>query len=460
MRVLVIEDDINDVKLVRRYLGKGARGDYVICFADAVAALAKNSYDIALLDLGLPESSGLNTLSRLRKIAPTLPIVIISALEDEAVARKAVQQGAQDYLVKGKFDADLLHHTLRYGLERQNASQQYLALLEQSPDGVLLISLKGEILFTNAATEELLGKKGDKLKGQLFGIPTVSEGETPELQLPGGRTAELRVAEIKWENKPAYLTMLRDITGRKNAQLELERQAKELKASNIDLERFAHVVSYTLQAPLRGIRTYVQILIEDGEDTLDQESLKNIAVIDNCADHAQNLVKNLMTFSVSQRKPYILRQNDIQEILEEAIDDLALEIKKSKAKITHGCLPKIVVDYGQFLHLIENLIDNAIKFRGKKAPRVHLSARKNDTEWIFSVADNGIGIDKKYYEEVFQVFEQLHPQMKYSGTGIGLAVCKKIVNRHNGRIWLESKPGQGSTFYFSIPFDPRITRNK
>lgn len=110
--------------------------------------------------------------------------------------------------------------------------------------------------------------------------------------------------------------------------------------------------------------------------------------------------------------------------------------------------------------MIENLIDNAIKFRGKKAPRVHLSARKNDKEWIFSVADNGIGIDKKYYEEVFQVFEQLHPQMKYSGTGIGLAVCKKIVNRHNGRIWLESKPGQGSTFYFSIPLDPRITRNK
>jgi light-regulated signal transduction histidine kinase (bacteriophytochrome) len=250
----------------------------------------------------------------------------------------------------------------------------------------------------------------------------------------------------------------------RQAEEALRQQAQELVRSNKELEQFAYVASHDLQEPLRMVTSYVQILAQDYEGRLDADADRYIGYAVDGADRMKVLIRDLLEFSRvgSQGKPF--EPTHCGEVMEQVVSDLEGAIEESRGKVTWEALPTVMADATQLAQLLRNLVGNGIKFRGEASPHVHVSAELADCgaglseaeqsprgEWLFSVRDNGIGIAPKYYERIFQMFERLHHRSEYPGTGIGLAICQKIVERHGGRIWVESELGEGSTFYFTIP---------
>jgi light-regulated signal transduction histidine kinase (bacteriophytochrome) len=246
------------------------------------------------------------------------------------------------------------------------------------------------------------------------------------------------------------LLAIEDITERKRAEEKL-RVLAELERSNKDLEQFASIASHDLREPLRMVANYTQLLAEHYEGQLDEKAKKYIAYVVEGAIRMQRLVNDLMTYSRVSTHGNPIKTVDSHFILGEAIVNLAAMIEESKAIITNEELPMVRADASQLMQMFLNLLANAIKFRGENFPHIHVSARDEEREWVFSVRDNGIGIERRYADRVFVIFQRLHTRQEYPGTGIGLAVCKRIAERHGGKIWLESEPGKGSTFFFTVP---------
>ena len=235
------------------------------------------------------------------------------------------------------------------------------------------------------------------------------------------------------------------------ARHELEKSIAELARSNSDLQQFAYVASHDLQEPLRMVASYTQLLGKRYKGRLDDDADEFIAYAVNGANRMQALIQDLLAFSRVDSQGQRFEQTSVETLLGYALDNLKSVIDETGAVVTHGPLPTVMADERQFLHLLQNLLSNAIKFRGSEPPRIHLSAERRGAEWLFSLHDNGIGIDPQYSERIFVLFQRLHTTAEYPGTGIGLALCKKIVERHGGRIWMESQLGQGATFYFTLP---------
>lgn len=233
---------------------------------------------------------------------------------------------------------------------------------------------------------------------------------------------------------------------------EKHRQAQEeLARSNCDLEQFAYVASHDLQEPLRMVATYTQLLAERYQEKLDETADKYIHYAVDGALRMQTLIHDLLAFSRVGRPGIDPRVIECSAVLETALKNLGAAIQESGAEIVAGSLPAVLADRSQLLQLFQNLVGNAIKFRGPEPPRVRVSAEMGTREWIFAISDNGIGIAPEQVELVFVIFKRLHTCVEYPGSGIGLAICKKIVEQHGGRIWVESQKGQGSTFKFTMP---------
>jgi signal transduction histidine kinase len=235
------------------------------------------------------------------------------------------------------------------------------------------------------------------------------------------------------------------------ARQKLEQSLAELARSNSDLQQFAYVASHDLQEPLRMVASYTQLLAKRYKGKLDKDADEFIAFAVNGANRMQALIQDLLAFSRVDTQGQHFEPTSVETLLGYALDNLKGGIEESGAVVTHDPLPTVMADERQLLHLLQNLLSNAIKFRGQDPPLVHISAEKRDDEWQFSVRDNGIGIDPQYAERIFVIFQRLHTNAEYPGTGIGLSLCKKIVERHGGRIWMESQLGQGATFYFTLP---------
>lgn len=235
---------------------------------------------------------------------------------------------------------------------------------------------------------------------------------------------------------------------------ELESRAEELARSNADLEQFAYVASHDLQEPLRAVAGCMQILEKRVDGKLDARDHELMQHAIGGAARMQSLIDDLLAFSRVGTRGGAFEHVSCETALQHALDSLSAAIAESGASITHDPLPELPADVTQLTQLLQNLIGNAIKFRGSEPPRVHVSARREEECWHFSVADNGIGIEPQYFERVFVVFQRLHTRREYPGTGVGLAICKRIVERHGGHMWIESEPGRGSTFHFTLPASP------
>jgi signal transduction histidine kinase len=226
---------------------------------------------------------------------------------------------------------------------------------------------------------------------------------------------------------------------------------EELARSNRDLEQFAYVASHDLQEPLRMVATYTQLLAERYQGKLDADADKYIHYAVDGALRMQKLVQDLLAFSRVGRQGQARESTDCNAVLQAALKNLEAAIQESKARVQHDQLPVVIADSSQLAQVFQNLIGNAIKFRGSEPPLIRVSAKAKVKEWVFSVADNGIGIAAEHADSVFVIFRRLHARAEYPGNGIGLSICKKIIEQHGGRIWVESEVGHGSVFQFSLP---------
>lgn len=349
------------------------------------------------------------------------------------------------------------------------------SIVENIPDMIFVKDAK-ELRFVrfNKAGEELLGYKREELLGKndrdlftaeeadffmrndkdvLAGKMLLDIPEEPIHTKKGIRILHTKKIPILDETgEPLYLLGIsEDITGRKSAEEALTLATEELRRSNQELEQFAYVASHDLQEPLRMVASYTKLLEKRYNDSLDDAGREFIYYAVDGAKRMQCLIDDLLTFSRVGTREGLRERVPAGKLLRRALYNLKAAMEESGAEITHDPLPELVVNSTQFTMLLQNLIGNAVKFRGELPPRVHISVKPRPDGWLFSVADNGIGIEPQYHGRIFQIFQRLHSRKKYSGTGVGLALCKRIVERHGGKIWLESEIGKGSTFYFTIP---------
>jgi PAS domain S-box-containing protein len=361
--------------------------------------------------------------------------------------------------------------------ESKESEAKYRGLLEAAPDAMVVVNQAGEIVLLNLQAEKRFGYYRDELLGQQVkniipegfaerliadGTRTAAEALTQQIgtgiELSGrrkdGSEFPIEIMLSPLENAEGILVTaaIRDITERKRSELHLVKTAEELKRSNGQLEQFAYVASHDLQEPLRMVASYTQLLASRYQGRLDSDADEFIAyAVDGC-NRMQGLIRDLLAYSRSGTDSKVLREISIEAALKDALANLRASIEESGAIVTHDLLPAIAADDTQLVQVFQNLIGNAIKYRGVAVPHVHVSAAKNgDKEWIFSVRDNGLGIAPQYFERIFIIFQRLHGRQEFNGTGIGLAICKKIVERLGGRIWVESQLEQGSTFFFSLP---------
>ena len=232
---------------------------------------------------------------------------------------------------------------------------------------------------------------------------------------------------------------------------QVEERTAELNRSNRELEQFAYVASHDLQEPLRAVAGYCQLLKRRYIEKLDGDAREFLEYAVDGAERMRALIDGLLDYSRVQTQGRPFADVDCESVLDWALRNLEASLVESGAQVTRSAMPVLFGDDGQLARLMQNLIGNAIKYRGEKPPEIRIEAQERDDEWVFSVADNGIGIDPKHFDRVFAIFQRLHTREEYPGTGIGLAICKRIVERHNGRMWVESEAGRGSVFFFTIP---------
>ena len=345
------------------------------------------------------------------------------------------------------------------------------SLLEASLDPLVTIGRDGTVTDVNAATETVTGFSREALVGtdfadyftdpekaragyrQVFQEGSVRDYALEVRRRDGGATPVLYNASVyrdESEKVTGVFAAARDITERKRAEEALNRQAEELARSNAELEKFAYVASHDLQEPLRMISGFSQLLARRYREKLGPEADEFIGYVVDGTNRMQRLINDLLAYSRLGTRGGEFESTDVSLVLERTMQNLRAAIEESGALVSHDPMPTVTADGIQLAQLFQNLIGNAVKFRGEPRPRVHVSARLEGGEWIFSVKDNGIGIEPKYFGRIFTIFQRLHGNTEYPGTGIGLAICRKIAERHGGRIWVESETGKGSTFFFSI----------
>ncbi len=360
-------------------------------------------------------------------------------------------------------------------LQHYVAREQWaIAAVEASDDAIITKTLDGAITTWNPAAERLFGftaqeaigdgmdiivptELHDELRvflGRLRAGEKIDHHETVRVA-KDGRRIEVSVSISPLRSPSGAIIgaakIARDITLQKQNQRSLARRSEELQRSNAELEQFAHVASHDLQEPLRGMSIYTELLLEHFGPSLAEVPAQYMRFIVDGAKRMQLVVKDLLAYARVDVQAKTSRPVKSGIAVRNVLDSLKIAIEEKHAIIVCDELPTVRADMVQLSQVFQNLIENALKFHGSQPPRIHLWAERNDDKWKFCVEDNGIGIDEQYRELVFQMFQRLHEHARYDGSGIGLAIAKKIVERHSGRIWFDSELENGSTFYFTMP---------
>jgi PAS domain S-box-containing protein len=355
---------------------------------------------------------------------------------------------------------------------------KFAGIISISSDAIVSIDDDQRIVFFNQGAEHTFGYRAAEVMGERIEIliperfraghegmvrafatsPVAARRMGERGQISGRRKsgevfpADASISRIEVGGSRIYTAVLRDVTERVRAEEALAEQADELARSNADLEQFAYVASHDLQEPLRMVASYTQLLARRYRDRLDADAHEFIGYAVDGVTRMQSLISDLLAYSRVGSREGEHVPVDLEEVLRRVLESgVATAVLESGATVTHDPLPTVTGDPVQLGQVLQNLIANAIKFRGEEPPRVHVSAERAGREWVVSVRDNGIGISPDHAQRIFIIFQRLHSRADYAGTGIGLAICKKIVERHGGRIWVEPAPDGGSIFRFTLP---------
>lgn len=484
IKLLLVEDNKGDARLLQEHLRDSKTTiqlTHVERLGDALERLKQGDIHIVLLDLSLPDAHGLDTVIKVRAAAPTLPIVVMTGLDDETTAVEAVAKGAQDYLVKGTIESHLLTRAIRYAIERsqlllrleQSSEERFQTIIEKSADGMVVVDANGVVQFVNPAAMSIFNRTKEEIVGQPFWLPLVAdERKEWELTTPQGESklVEVRVTQIEWAKTPALLASIRDVTELKRVE-SLKAEVRERERLDQLKDEFVGVVSHELRTPLTVIKGSIDNLKDGVLGTLNK---KQETVLNNTSaeiERLTRLINDLLDLSrlesgkariqKTQINPSLLIQGIVQNF-----QPLAESRKVVLAAMIEPSLPDLYADEDLMVQVLHNLLNNALKFAREKVivharkldpaslPPTQLSGLSLDKKWIeISINDDGPGIAPERIGSLFSKFVQLDRTIGgsgYKGTGLGLAICKDIIELHGGRIWVESTLHVGSQFRFAL----------
>ena len=419
-RARVISGELDSVRLEKRYLRK----DGAVVWASVIIALERD--------------------------AAGRPLYAISVLDD-ITARKRIEAALRD------------------------SEAMFRSTFELAASGIAHVGLDGRFLRVNRQLCGILRYREDELIGRsVKAVSHPDDRDVTDAQRARVRAGEAR--SVRFEKRylrkdgstvwvslgvallrdelgtPRYeIAMFDDITERKQAEAALREAHEELKRSNAELEQFAYVASHDLQEPLRMVSSYTQLLVRRYGEKLDADAKEFMGFIVDGAARMKQLIEDLLAYSRVGSKGKDFKRVELDRPLRRALANLKAALAEAGAEVTHDALPALEADEAQLAQLFQNLIGNALKFRAARAPRIHVGVAEHPGCIEIAVRDNGIGIEPQYFERIFMVFQRLHSKGEYPGTGIGLAICKKVVERHGGQIRVESTPGEGSAFIFTLP---------
>ncbi len=490
IRALILEDVPVDAELMvheLRRAGFAPQWTRVDTESDYLAGLHAD-LDVVLADYRLPQFDALSALEHLKESGWDVPFIIVSGAISEEAAVESMKQGSADYVLKDRMarlgqavaraleDRDRRRERERAERELRDSEEKFRLLVEGAVDfAIVMLDPEGLVRHWNAGAQRILGWGAEDIIGQPLarfypdedvarGVPesalelAATEGrhETQgwRVRRDGSRFwAEAVITALHHPSGElrAFATVTRDISERRRTEEALARQSEELARSNAELEVFAHVASHDLKEPLRMIARYTRQLAQKTHGRIDAEADEWIAYTLDAVGRMQTLIDDVLAYSRTHQGGHVFVATDADRVLQAALANLRASIAETSAEVTHGPMPLVTGDESQLTQVFQNLIGNALKYRGPEPPRVHVSAERADGMWRFQVRDNGAGIEPEHRGRVFRLFQRLHDRPDVQGSGIGLAICKKIVERHGGRIWVESQRGSGSTFFFSLP---------
>lgn len=348
------------------------------------------------------------------------------------------------------------------------SNDQFVDILESVSDGFISMDNELIVIYFNKAAEEMLGRNREEVLGKnLFEAFPEAKGSIFEEKYTEAVRTKKRMSFETYFEVPPYANWydvriypskngisvyFLVITKQKQIEKNLLTLNKELQRSNAELERFASIIAHDLQEPLRTISGFVQLLARRYKNKLDDKGQTFIKFTLDGTSHMQKLLFDLLSYSRVGGGSIEFKPVQLEKVLKEVKRNLDKKIKENRAEITSSGLPEVYGDRLQLNTLLQNLISNSLKFRGVDSPRISITHRtESDEKYVVCLQDNGIGFEQKDAEQIFQIFHRLHLRTEYEGTGIGLAICKKIIDQHDGHIWAESEPGQGTKFYFTLP---------
>jgi len=479
--LLLIDESPDDTTLAALHLSRNPDDIVVEKVSDPIAFaehLARGGFVGVITEYVLSWGNGLRVLEAVKARWPHCPVILFTAELKPEMLSEGLRLGLDGFLPKTSSGFLRLSSTVfrlldREPSRRRGGEPRFQRAIAGLATGLFRGTKVTGMMEANPAMARILGVSGpEELKGRdLMDFMVTEEGrekwrdamdsgrslENVAITLSGGpeHTSWVRlsvwVSEDPVTGACMYEGMAEDVSGWKHAEEELSRREEALKKSNAELKQFSYVVSHDLHEPLQLVSRYAKLLLDRYGGKVDREADRFLYHLMESAQRMQERIDNVLEYATLGAKGLKLVPVSFSGLIDEALENLRTLVEDTGARVTYENLPTVNADRSQMLQLFENLIGNALKFRGDSPVRIHITASKQDDGWLFSVQDNGIGIDPAQRDRIFGMFQRLHTKAEYPGTGIGLAICKKIVEQHHGKIWAESEPGKGSRFLFLLP---------